>query len=285
MKRVAVLGGTGMAGNVAVLYLRQKGYDVYFMALDAKDTEKSKALNAADIPALSVWLDSVNPDVVFNCIGLLVKASDERPDLAILLNSYLPHYLEQKYSETKVKIIHLSTDCVFSGKRGGYLESDIPDGETVYDRTKILGELNNNIDLTFRMSIIGPDQNESGVGLFNWFMNQQGTIQGYTKAMWTGVTTIELARAVDEAIRQNLTGLYHLVPDKPIDKYSLLLLFKDVFNREDLIIEPYDGFVVDKTLINKRNDFDFKVRDYEQQVKDMLDWVDMHKDLYKHYRR
>jgi len=284
MKRVAILGGTGMAGNVAVNYLSEQGYDVHFTALNAPNTDKSKALDATDIPALSSWLDSVEPDVVFNCIGLLVKESDARADIAILLNSYLPRYLEQKYTASRVKIIHLSTDCVFSGSRGCYTETDIPDGETVYDRTKILGEIDNDKDLTFRMSIIGPDQNESGVGLFNWFMSQRGKIRGFTKAMWTGVTTIELARAVDAAIKQDLTGLYHLVPDKSIDKYSLLLLLRDGFGRTDIEIEPHDEFAVDKSLVNTRKDFDFEVRDYPQQVKDMYEWIKKYKDLYTHLK-
>ena len=283
MKRIVILGGTGMAGNVAVIYFEEQGYDVYYTSLDAPDTIKSKPLDATDIPALSAWLDTINPDVIYNCLGVLVKESDARPDIAILLNSYLPRFLVQKYGKTNVKIIHISTDCVFSGARGGYVENDFPDGETIYDRSKALGEIVNDKDLTFRMSIIGPDRNISGVGLFNWFMSQQGKIRGYTNAMWTGVTTIELARAVDAAIKQNLTGIYHLVPDKPIDKYNLLLIFRDVFQKTDIDIEPYDDFVVDKTLINTRNDFDFIVSDYPRQIKEMRDWIKRHKEIYKHY--
>jgi len=283
MKRIAVLGGTGMAGNVAVTFLGEQGYDMYYMSLDAPDTKKSKALDATDIPALSEWLDNVKPDIIFNCLGILVKESDERPDIAILLNSYLPRYLEHKYVEKKVKIIHLSTDCVYSGTRGRYTETDTPDGETIYDRTKVLGEINNDKDLTFRMSIVGPDKNAKGTGLFNWFMSQSGVIRGYTKAIWTGVTTIELARAVDAAIKQNLTGLYHLVPDVPIDKYNLLLLFRDIFERTDIEIEPYNDYASDKSLINTRKDFDFKVRCYKVQLADMRDWVYKHNRLYNHY--
>ena len=284
MKRIVVLGGTGMAGNVAVTYFRELGYDVYFMSLDAPDTGKSKAMDATDFTALSKWLDAARPDVIFNCLGTLVKESEARPDIAILLNSYLPRFLERKYINAKTKIIHLSTDCVFSGSRGGYTETDITDGETVYDRTNALGEIINDKDLTFRMSIIGPDQNIKGIGLFNWFMSQSGVIRGFTKALWTGVTTIELARAADAAIRQNLTGLYHLVPEKSIDKYSLLVLFKDILGKTDVEIEPYDGFVTDKTLVNTRTDFDFIVRDYPEQIKDMKQWIDEHSKLYEHYR-
>jgi len=284
MKRIAILGGTGMAGNVAVTYLSELGYDVFFMSLDAPDTGKSKALDATDFPALTKWLDTVVPDVVFNCLGTLVKDSEARPDIAILLNSYLPHFLEFKYRNTKTKIIHLSTDCVFSGSRSGYKETNVPDGETVYDRTKALGEIVNDKNLTFRMSIIGPDRNAKGIGLFNWFMSQSGIIRGYSKAMWTGLTTIELARAVDAAIKQDLTGLYHLVPDKSIDKYSLLILFKKIFGKVDVEIEAYDGFVTDKTLINTRTDFDFVVHDYPKQLEDMKDWIENHSELYKHYK-
>ena len=285
MKRVAVLGGTGMAGHVAVAYLSEIGYDVFYTSRSAPESERSKPLDASDVCSLRAWLDTLNPDIVVNCVGLLVGDCDARPDKAIKLNAYLPRILEHKLINTRVKIIHLSTDCVFSGKRGGYLESDAPDGETVYDRAKALGEIANNKDLTFRMSIIGPDCDENGIGLFNWFMKQKGTIRGYTKAMWNGVTTIELARAIDCAILQDLKGLYHLTPDEAICKHDLLLLFKDVFGRTDIEIEPYDGYVVDKTLKNTRTDFCFEIRDYPTQVRDMLEWVKRHKDMYSYYSR
>ena len=273
-----------MAGHVAVNHFREQNYDVRYTALDAPDTEKSKSIDATDIPGLTAWLDAINPDVVFNCLGVLQKASDNRPDIAIKLNSYLPRCLEFRYSGTGTKIIHLSTDCVFSGKRGNYTETDVPDGETVYDRTKALGEINNKKDLTFRMSIIGPEINIGGVGLFNWFMKQSGTIRGFTKALWTGLTTIELARATEAAIKQDLTGLYHLVPDKPIDKYNLLKIFRDVFDRKDINIEPYEDYVVDKSLVNTRSDFDFSIRPYTEQIADLRNWVEKHKELYPHYK-
>ena len=283
MKRIAVLGGTGMAGHVAVAFLDEKGYDVSYMSKSAPDTGKSKAIDVTDIPALCAWLDSIEPDIIYNCIGVLQKESEARPDIAILLNSYMPRFLEHRYRGTSVKIIHLSTDCVFSGKRGGYSETDLADGEIIYDRTKYLGEITNNKDLTFRMSIIGPDCNKDGSGLFNWFMNQKGTIRGYKKAIWNGVTTIELARAVDAAIQQNLYGLYHLVPNCSIDKYNLLLLIKDVFNRTDIEIEPYNDFVSDKTLRNNRTDFDFNVLPYSEQIKEMKAWIDKHRYFYSYY--
>ena len=284
MKRIAILGGTGMAGHVAVAYLEEQGYNVFYMSGSAPHTEKSKGINAMHTHDLNEWLNFVEPDIIINCIGLLVTDSEKMPDKAIFLNAYLPRYLEQMYFNTSVKIIHLSTDCVFSGKHGGYNESDSPDGETVYDRSKALGEINNDKDLTFRMSIIGPDSNSSGTGLFNWFMKQQGDIQGFTKAIWNGVTTIELARAIDAALHQDLTGLYHLVYREPIDKYSLLTLFRDIMGKTDVNIEPSDNFVVDKTLVNTRTDFDFEVQTYPKQIIDMRDWILRNVEVYGHYR-
>ena len=280
MKRVAVLGGTGMAGHVAVAYLAECGYDVFYTSRSAPESKSSKPLDASDISSLRDWLGSLNPDVIVNCIGLLVSECEARPDMAIKLNAYLPRLLEHEYLNARTKIIHLSTDCVFSGKKGGYLETDVPDGETVYDRTKALGEIVNDKDLTFRMSIIGPDCDTYGIGLFNWFMKQKGTIRGYTKAIWNGVTTIELARAIDSAIRQDLKGLYHLTPKDVICKYDLLHLFKDVFGRTDIDIEPFDGFVVDKTLKNTRTDFNFEIRGYPMQISDMQKWIKKHKSFY-----
>lgn len=224
--KIAVLGSTGMAGHVVAQYLEECGHTVYRASRSETNTGVSAAIDATDFKALGAWLDRIEPQAVINCIGLLQKACENRSDLAVLLNAYLPHWLEQKYKNSSVKIIHLSTDCVFSGDRGSYLENDLPDGRTMYDRSKALGEIVNDKDLTFRMSIIGPDIDPQGIGLFNWFMKQQGSIQGYGKAIWNGVTTIELARAISAALEQNLTGLYHLIQSEPIDKCSLLEILK-----------------------------------------------------------
>jgi dTDP-4-dehydrorhamnose reductase len=282
MKKIVVLGGTGMAGHVVTAFLAEQNFDVYSASKSAEDTPKSKAIDVTNFPMLGNWLDEVCPEVIINCIGVLQTISTERPDIAVLVNSYLPHWIEQRYNNSTVKLIHLSTDCVFSGKRGGYKENDLRDGDTFYDRSKMLGEVINNKDLTFRMSIIGPDRHENGTGLFNWFMKQKGLVRGYTKAFWNGITTIELARAIKAAIEQHLGGLYHLVPRETINKYHLLLLFKNVFNRDDITIDPFDGFTVDKTLVNTRTDFQFELLPYCRQIEDMMVWINKHKNYY-HY--
>ena len=281
--KIAVLGSTGMAGHVVALYLEENGYEVYRTSRSEQNTINRAAIDATDFNKLSKWLEAIQPDVVVNCIGLLQKACEQRTDLAVSINSYLPHWLEQCYIHKSTKIIHLSTDCVFSGNDGGYCENALPDGRTMYDRSKSLGEIINSKDLTFRMSIIGPDIDKAGTGLFNWFMQQHKEIQGYSRTIWNGVTTVELARAIDAAIKQDITGLYHLVQPEPIDKCSLLILFKNEFKRETVSIEPVDGPKVNKSLINTRVDFDFVVKSYEGQIKDLRKWTEKHKELYPHY--
>lgn len=281
--KALVLGAGGMAGHVIATHLIGRGYSVKTVSAHNKLNEDTILLDVTDGDALTSYLNENSFDVIINCIGMLVKPSEERKDLAVYLNAYLPHQLEQHYKDTATKVIHLSTDCVFSGRNAPYAETSWPDGDLFYDRSKALGEINNGKDLTFRMSIIGPDSQVSGVGLFNWFYAQTGEITGYTKAIWNGVTTIELAKAIDSAIQQNLTGLYHLVPDGNISKYDLLRLFKDVFKREDISIVPAEGTSLDKTLVNTRTDFQHQVPQYPEMISEMSQWVSNHKELYKHY--
>ena len=155
----------------------------------------------------------------------------------------------------KTKFIHLSTDCVFSGQKGSYTENSFKDGNTFYDKTKSLGEVINDKDLTFRMSIIGPDRKEQGIGLLNWFMKQKSKVKGYSKVYWTGVTTLTLAKAIDKAMQSKLTGLYHLVNNEKIAKYDLLKLFNAYLKSDKISIEAFENEIVDKSLINTRNDF------------------------------
>jgi dTDP-4-dehydrorhamnose reductase len=195
----------------------------------------------------------------------------------------LPHYLEALTKDSKTKIIHISTDCVFSGKEGSYLESSIKNGVGYYSQSKSLGEINNSKDLTFRTSIIGPELNENGIGLFHWITNQKNEVIGFEKAYWTGVTTLELLYAVKQAISENLTGLYHLVFDQKISKCELLNIINDEFSL-GLKITPSNKYSVDKSLINTRIDFGFKVKSYEVMIKELHAWILMNKELYPHYQ-
>lgn len=286
MKKVLVIGAGGMAGHVVSTYLKEtNGYEVVSLSAHNKIDDKTTLLDVTDAALFNKFLNENKFDVIINCIGMLVKASDDRKDLAVYLNAYLPHFLGYHYANTDTKLIHLSTDCVFSGENAPYDESSRPDGQLFYDRSKALGEIINDKDLTFRMSIIGPDSQSKGIGLFNWFFAQTGKVTGYEKAIWNGITTVELARAIDAAIKQDLTGLYHLVPKGNISKYNLLRLFKDTFGRDDITIEPVDTVSLDKTLINTRTDFDFSLVDYPTMIKNMKQWIESHEAMYPHYER
>jgi dTDP-4-dehydrorhamnose reductase len=282
--RVLVLGAGGMAGHTVSTYLREAGYDVVASSHRPVATGSTTLLDVTDRSALESFLDNGGFDVVVNCVGMLVAASEEQKDRAVYVNAYFPHQLERYYAGTATRVIHLSTDCVFSGEDAPYSETSSYDGELFYDRSKALGEVRNDKDLTLRMSIIGPDRQESGVGLFNWFYAQTGVVTGYTGAIWSGITTIELARGIDAGIRQGLTGLYHLVPAGNISKYDLLRLLASTFDRSDITVQPVTGVVRDMTLVNTRTDFDFEVADYPTMLQEMRAWVLGHRALYPHYR-
>lgn len=282
--RIAVLGSTGMAGHMIAQYLEEKGYEIFRVSRSEQNGIYSRAIDITNFTELTNFLDEVSPKAVINCIGLLQHECEQRPDLAVLINAYLPHFLEQYFAKRETKVIHLSTDCVFSGNQGNYIENALPDGRTMYDRSKALGEIINCKDLTFRMSIIGPDTNPKGTGLFNWFLHQNGDIQGYSKTIWNGITTLELARAIDAVLHTSLSGLYQLVHPQPIDKYSLLCLLYQAFPKEGLYIHKVDKPVIDKSLVNTRTDFDFNVNSYPQQILKIKEWVQMHPALYPQYQ-
>jgi dTDP-4-dehydrorhamnose reductase len=283
--KVLVLGSGGMAGHVICLYLRDAGFLVDTLSAHQSLDDKTTLLDVASKHEFEKFLNHHEYDIIINCIGLLVKQSEDRKDLASYINAYLPHFLENKYLKSKTKIIHLSTDCVFSGSSAPYKENSLYDGELFYDRSKALGEIINDKDLTFRMSIIGPDMQKKGIGLFNWFYSQTGEIFGYTNAIWNGVTTVELARGIQSAIEQNLTGLYHLVPKENISKYNLLKLLSTTFERNDIHIKPDGKVSLDKTLINTRDDFIFTVHDYPTMLSEMKHWIIKHQDIYPQYTK
>jgi len=281
--KLLVLGATGMAGHTITLYLNEAGHDVTAFSRSKFSYCNNIIGDARDLDLLGAIVEDGNYDAVINAIGVLSDEAEINKSLAVLLNSHLPHFLSDFTKAMKTRIIHMSTDCVFSGKTGGYSENSFRDGETFYDRSKALGELENNKDLTFRTSIIGPDSNEDGIGLFNWFMKQEKNISGFKKAIWSGVTTLTLAKAMEKAIDEELTGLYHLVNNEKLSKYDLLKMFNWYFKGAAIIIEPSDKVILDKSLVNNRADFMFKVPGYEDMIVDMKEWIEKHRDLYPHY--
>ena len=281
--KVLVLGAAGMAGHVVAFYFKEKGHEV--TAFSRKPFPYCTWIqgDAFDAEHLRSVIVNGDYDAVINCIGLLNQFAESAPEKAVYINSYLPHQIVAWLGGKRTRLVQMSTDCVFAGNTGPYSEGAFPDGRSYYDRTKALGEVDDGKNLTFRNSIIGPDINENGIGLFHWFMKQKGYINGFTKAVWTGVTTLTLAKAMENALVQNLTGLYNLVNNQSITKYDLLCLFNKYFRNNEVVINRSENLVLDKTLVCNRTDFNFVVPTYEQMVIEMKGWVDNHKELYPLY--
>lgn len=281
MKKVVILGSTGMAGHIMFQYLKQTGrYEVFGVAR-SDSSFTTKLLDASDFDKLTDYLTEVKPDYVINCIGILVKMSQDDICVAIQMNSYLPHFLAKTGKSLGFKLIHISTDCVFSGKGGGYKEDSFRDGDTPYARTKALGEVINDLDLTVRTSIIGPELKPNGTGLLDWFLKQNGIVTGYSNAFWSGVTTLELAKAVDEMIEQGVTGLYQLCPSEKISKYELLKLFANIWGK-DTKVEAYADYKCDKSLVCTRTDFDYLVSGYSEMLSECIQFM-IDNNCYPHY--
>ena len=184
--------------------------------------------------------------------------------------------------EIGAKLIHISTDCVFSGKKGNYTEGDFRDADDIYGRSKALGEIINDKDLTIRTSIIGPELKVHGEGLFHWFMYQTGKVNGFKTAIWGGVTTLELPKAIDTAIIQDNTGLIQLSNGIGISKYDLLSLFKRIWHRNDIDILPVDKNGVNKSIA-KSERFTYEVPGYEDMLLEQYEWMKNNKSLYSQY--
>ncbi|EHP49423.1 sugar nucleotide-binding protein [Odoribacter laneus] len=278
-----VCGCNGMAGHTISLYLKEQGYDVVGFDRQKSLYIDSFAGNAFDTETLRTVITKGKFDSVINCIGILNQFAEQNKALASFLNSYFPHFLAEITLGTDTQVIHMSTDCVFSGKRGSYTEDDFQDGETFYDRSKALGELNDDKNITLRNSIVGPDINPKGIGLLNWFMQQNGEINGYTKAMWTGQTTLQLAKTMEVAAREKAHGLYNTVPDHSISKNDLCGLFNHYLRNDSIKINPIDGVDADKSLKRTKFEFSYIIPDYEQMVAEMATWIKKHKNMYPHY--
>lgn len=272
-----------MAGHIVYYYLLATGkYDIVNVVFRRKLTEDSIVVDVTSAFEVEKVIEKVKPDVIINCVGVLIKGAREHPDNAIMINAYFPHLLKKLADKVGAKLIHISTDCVFSGKRGNYTEEDFRDADDVYGRSKALGEVVNDKDLTLRTSIIGPELKENGEGLFHWFMHQSGKINGYTNVIWGGVTTLELAKAIDKSIDTKLVGLVQLSNGKGISKYDLLNIIKRIWDKKEIEICPFEGNKVDKSIA-KSSKYDFEIPDYSVMLEELAKWMQQYWQLYKYY--
>lgn len=277
MKKVLVIGIKGMAGHVVFKYLQKTGrYEVFGLARNIEETDHIFNVDVSETEKLEKIISENQFDAIVNCIGILNKDAEDHPSKAVWFNSYFPHFLESVTKDTSTKIIHISTDCVFNGKKGAYTEEDEKDGYGYYAKSKALGELDNEKDLTIRTSIIGPELNQNGIGLFHWFMSQpdDAHLQGYSQAFWSGITTLELAKVIDKVLSTaDVSGIVQVAPKEKIDKYSLLKIFNEIFRDNKIDISSDDHYKVDKSLVSVRGDFTYSVPSFEEMLQEMKTWI------------
>ncbi|MDI1278154.1 SDR family oxidoreductase [Methylobacter sp.] len=256
--RVLVLGASGMIGSTTFRVLsEQHDWDVYGSV--RSETAKQffpaqlaeRLLANADVTNYDALVDvfaRIRPEVVINCVGATKHKTDGNdPLMAIPLNALLPHRLARLCEAVNARLVHVSTDCVFSGKQGHYTEKDLPDTDDVYGRSKALGEVDYPNAVTLRTSTIGHEL-QSSYGLLDWFLTQQGSCKGFKRAIFSGLSSMEFARVIRDIVipQPSLHGLYH-VAGPAIAKYDLLKLVAKVYGKAIEII-PENEFVIDRSL-------------------------------------
>jgi dTDP-4-dehydrorhamnose reductase len=262
--RVLILGGAGMLGHKVWQSLRDR-FETWvtlrspvseYAGLNLFDPARTlEGVDASNLETLTRTFARVRPDAVVNCIGVVKqRPAAKDPIVSLTVNALLPHRLAALCRPSGARLIHISTDCVFSGKRGNYTESDSPDAEDLYGRSKLLGEPHEAASetLTLRTSIVGREL-RSTTGVVEWFLGHRGgRVPGFTKAVFSGLTTGELARTIGDLIerRRDLAGLYH-VSSAPISKHDLLQRLNAAFDAR-VTIEPSDSLTIDRSLDSAR---------------------------------
>jgi len=260
--KILILGASGMLGNAMIRVLSEKkDWQVYgtvrsesarrFFVADIAE----RLLSGVDVEqhdSLIKTFIRVSPDVVINCVGLVKQLADaDDPLQAIPINALLPHRLARLCELSGARLVHISTDCVFAGSKGDYIESDPSDAVDLYGRSKFLGEVDYPHAITLRTSIIGHEL-QGAHGLINWFLSQQGRCKGFTRAIFSGLPTVAMAEIIRELVipRADLSGVYH-VAAHPISKYHLLELVADVYGKS-IEISPDDRLIIDRSLNSDR---------------------------------
>ena len=259
---VLVLGASGMLGNAMLRVFAQS--DIYSVLGSARSVTvlprlpselREQVICGVDVEnndSLMRLFAQSRPDIVINCIGLVKQLAEaDAPLAAIPINALLPHRLAQLCDVAGARLIHISTDCVFAGTRGMYREQDVPDAQDLYGRSKYLGEVVYPHTVTLRTSIIGHELS-SALGLVSWFLGQQGPVKGFTRAIFSGLPTTELARVVRDFVvpAHNLRGLYH-VSAEPINKFELLKLVAAAYGKA-ITITPDEKLAIDRSLDSSR---------------------------------
>lgn len=267
--RILILGGSGMLGHTLLKTLQAR-HDVratlhhqieYYSQWSLfHDGNSFGAVDLRSPAKLVGVLDQFRPEAVVNCVGLVKQREDAKDALMNLdINATAPHRIASLCRDAGARLIHLSTDCVFSGRKGMYTEKDNADAEDLYGRAKFLGEPDAQHCLTLRTSFVGRELSPK-LGLLEWFLAQSGPIRGFRRAIFSGFTTLEMSRVIEMLLTEfpDASGLYHM-SSEPIDKYTLLKLFQGHFRRPVTIIGD-DSLAIDRSLDSSRFRLNFHYR-------------------------
>lgn len=277
LDRIIIFGSTGMAGHIL--------YDVLKSTLDkttifgiSRSMFRGYTDEICDVKnenQVIEIIDRIRPNLIINCIGSLIKCSNDNHSEALYINSYFPIFLSEISEKLDFDLIHLSTDCVFDGKSGNYGESDLPNAKDWYGLTKSLGEkLNFSRSCVLRTSIIGPEikVKEQREGLFDWFVSQSGCVSGFKNVFWSGITTLELAKVIINFKNDFPKGLFHLTNGIPISKFDLLNVINDTFLESRVRIKENMDYASNKALL-KSTQLDFNIASYKHQMLELRNYL------------
>jgi dTDP-4-dehydrorhamnose reductase len=282
--KILILGSSGLIGHQMLGYFEQLSqFEVHDIALTRKARSETKLVDLRNEEVISQFVLNLKPNYIINCAGLLIHASEKDVKSSIALNAYLPHLLVKLLDIYGGQLIHISTDCVFSGSVGQYIENAVKDGTSIYSKTKSLGEIFDENHLTVRTSVVGPELKINSEELFNWFMFQENDVNGYEKSIWSGVSTLFLPRAIENLIINKVKGLYQVTSLTPISKYELLCLFKK-YSGKQYNVNRVEGYITDKSLVDTRGLLKLMVPTYDEMISEIFDFVraDQNK-RYEHY--
>lgn len=279
--KILIFGVSGMLGSTLIRYFsKEKGFEVFGTArslssVSSLEPEIKKKIffdvDANNFDSIEDVFSNILPELVINCVGLVKQLYESNDPVAILpINSIFPHRLAKLCGEKGVRLVHISTDCVFSGRKGMYKESDFADAQDLYGVSKRLGELSNSNSITLRTSILGHELN-SNKSLVEWFLSQDGPIKGFKNAYFSGLPCVEIARIIKDHVIPNprLSGLYH-VSANPINKYDLLNLIAATYKKNIFIEEDLD-LKIDRSLdcSEFKKSTGFKAKPWGELIYDM----------------
>lgn len=250
-KKVLVLGASGMLGHVLYAILSKNHQTIGTVRSEKWHPDLLTNYDTNNLEKVESLISSFKPDFVINCIGIIKQLKEGKDKiLSLEVNSLWPHKLAEICGRHNSKMIHFSTDCVFTGDKGNYVESDLADSRDTYGLSKFMGEVDYPHTLTLRTSIIGHELN-SNVSLVDWFLSQKGECKGFSKAIYSGFPTVVVADFLDKYIFNNfISGVYHFSSD-PINKYDLLKLIAQEY-KKDILIHPSEELKIDRSLNSDR---------------------------------